>query len=198
MLSNSSRILLTILVVKHYSCFYYAGHLGCAWAFKQEPILFIGHTVPFAMWFIRFVVLLLLVFIFAGFICLQHWSPWWYAIDMCFGCTCLCVETFGTVISRYCEFSKKNWILFCDWSLDFCRSKVSWILYIVFHFSNFLNDRYLSLLCLVVSLVIFIIVRLFEIFHQVWEFFGCLLAIHTFKGVCSVAHWQLLFVGVVV
>ena len=70
---------------------------------------FIGHTVPFAMWFIRFVVLLLLVFIF----------------------------TFGTVLSRYCEFSKKNWILFCDWSLDFCRSKVYWILYVVFHLSIF-------------------------------------------------------------
>jgi len=98
---------------------------------------FIGHIVPFAMWFIRFVVLLLLVFIFAGFICLQHWSPLWYAIDMCFGCTCLCVETFGTVLSRYCEFSKKNWLLFCDWSLDFCRSKVYWILYVVFHFLIF-------------------------------------------------------------
>jgi len=59
------------------------------------------------MWFIRFVVLLLFVFIFAELTCLQHWSPLWYAIDMCFGCTCLCVGTFGNVLGRYCEFSKR-------------------------------------------------------------------------------------------
>ena len=91
---------------------------------------------------------------------------------MCFGCTCqLYVGTFGTVLGRYCEFSNKNWILFCDWSLDFCQSKVCWFLDVVFHLSILLNYRCLNLLCLVVSLVIFILVRLFKIFHQVWEFF---------------------------
>ena len=144
MLSNSSSVPLTILIVKHYLCFGYTGHLGCVWAFKQEPILskrFLSLFLPvlmfrlyshnfcsclvwnmhlhvsltiyfslvsgripgfcrqtfywshctFAMWFIRFVVLLLFCFyfywahLFAALIAFMvcNWYVFWLHMSVC-------------------------------------------------------------------------------------------------------------------
>ena len=80
---------------------------------------FIGETAP-----LQYDLLDLLycyfcyIFIFAELTCLQYWSPLWFAVDICFGCTFLCARRFDTVLGRYFEFSKKKWILFCDWSLN--------------------------------------------------------------------------------
>ena len=136
----------------------------------------------------------LFLFLLGSFVC---------SIDRLYGMQLICALVAHVCVSRHLvlfsavivSFLKRIEFSFCDLSLDFCRSKVCWILYVVFHLSIFLNDRYLNFF--VPGWSFFIFVKLFKIFHQVWEFFVVCWQFIFSRGSVVLQIGNCFFVGVV-